>query len=145
MTRLALLGAIGAAIVAIGYVALTRPSSTPPPRDGVRVVGAAMAVTDGRAVASRVPAPTPATPTQTAGTAVETGAPPRDRAALAALLAGQPRDPAWAPGAEVELRARLGPGSSAACAAFLCRVGTVTTDRTGARTPDEQAAALTRS
>lgn len=146
MTRLAPLGAIGAAIVAIGYVALTRPSPPPPPHDGVRVVGAAVAMTNGRAVALRQPlsAPMPTTPQAASPATVEAGAPPRDRAALAELLAGQARDPAWAPGAEAELRSRLGPGSSATCAAFLCRVETVATDRTRARTPDEQAVAITR-
>ncbi|MBY9062037.1 hypothetical protein K7957_03720 [Sphingomonas yunnanensis] len=142
MRRLAGLGAVGTALLALSYVALTRAPASPPPSDGVRVVGAAGPVGTARLVAP--PASAPTLPTRPAAATDETGASPRDRAALADLLAGQARDPAWAPGAEAELRSRLGPGGSATCAAFLCRVETLAPDRTGARTPDEQAMAITR-
>lgn len=141
MTRLQL-GAAGVALLALTCVALIRHPAAPRPDDRVRVVDGVA-----RGTASPPPAtsaPPPAPPVQAPmRPVVAIGAPPRDRVALADLLAGQSRDPSWAPGAEAELRSRLSAGSSATCAAFLCRVETAPPDRSGARSPDEQAAAIT--
>lgn len=143
MTRLAALGAIGASLLTLTYVALIQHPVAPRRDDRVRVIVDAGSAAPSPPATS--PSPSLSLPEPVAAAPViAVGAPPRDRAALADLLAGQSRDPGWAPGAEAELRSRLGAGSSATCAAFLCRVETVPPDRPDARSPDEQAAALTQ-
>lgn len=136
------LGGAAVALVALTYLALIQHPPAPQRDDRVRVIGGVGSAPSSPPLASPAPAPGLPAPVATPPV-IEIGAPPRDRAALADLLAGQKRDPAWAPGAEAELRSRLRAGSTASCAAFICRVETPAPDRSGARSPDEQAAAIT--
>ena len=71
-------------------------------------------------------------------------APGTDAEAIAALFEGQTRDPAWAPGAEAEIRSHMPTGADVRCAEFMCRIVAPMPADPAIISPDQQADAVTR-
>lgn len=121
------------------------PTCSPlhPHNNGVQVVAGVDRPVTAPVVRGRgmiVPTPTAAPLRQPEETTVAR----TDTDAFAELFNGQARDPAWAPGAEAEVRSHMPAGGDVRCAEFMCRVAMALPDRSMTVSADQQADTASR-